>query len=169
LLTKNHRQEALSRAYIQAVAARCGMSCSFRDFDYGIDVTVHEIKRRGEHYAESGVSLDIQAKSLCGHCPAEADLVYDLKVKNYEDLRDPENPKPRILVLLLLPDEESEWTSLTADQLIVRRCAYWRSFMTQPPTANKDTIRVAMPRDNLFSPEALTHMFATLRAGESLC
>jgi hypothetical protein len=73
LLTKNHRQEALSRAYIQAVAARCGMSCSFRDFDYGIDVTVHEIKRRGEHYAEWAVSLDIQAKSLCGPRPAEAE------------------------------------------------------------------------------------------------
>jgi hypothetical protein len=99
------------------------MSCSFRDFDYGIDVTVHEIKRRGEHYAESGVSLDIQAKSLCGLCPVEAELAYDLKVKNYEDLRDPANPKPRILVLLLLPDDEAEWTTLTEEQLILRRSA----------------------------------------------
>src|SRR5438093_1614359 len=105
LLTRNHRQEALSRAYIQAVAARCGMNCSFRDFDYGIDATVHEIKRRGGHYAESGISLDIQAKSVCGPCPQEETVPYDLNVKNYEDLRDPDNPKPRILVLLILPEE----------------------------------------------------------------
>jgi hypothetical protein len=71
------------------------MSCSFRDFDYGVDVTIHEIKQRGGHYTESGISLDIQAKSLCGLCPAGPELAYDLKVKNYEDLRDPDNPKPR--------------------------------------------------------------------------
>ena len=39
--------------------------------------------------------MDIQAKSLCGLCPAGPELAYDLKVKNYEDLRDPDNPKPR--------------------------------------------------------------------------
>jgi hypothetical protein len=70
------------------------MSCSFRDFDYGIDVTVHEIKRRGEHYAESGVSLDIQAKSVCGLCPAEAALAYDLSVKNYETCVIRRTPNP---------------------------------------------------------------------------
>ncbi len=168
MLTKSHRQEALSRAYIQAIAARCGMSCSFRDFDYGIDVTIHEIKRRGGRYTESGISLDIQAKSLCGPSPPEADLLYDLKVKNYEDLRDPENPKTRILVLLLLPDDESEWTSLNEEQLIVRRCAYWRSLMGHAPTTNKDTVRVAIPRRNLFSVEALQDIFTAIRVGDLL-
>lgn len=169
MLTRNHRQEALSRAYIQTVAARCGMSCSFRDFDYGIDVTVHEIKRRGGHYAESGISLDIQAKSACGPCPAEEAVAYDLTVKNYEDLRDPANPKPRILVLLVLPEEEAEWTTLTEEQLVLRRCAYWLSFWGSPATKNKDTVRVSVPRKNLFSVEALQHLIALIRAGEQLC
>jgi hypothetical protein len=43
MLIKSHRPESLSRAYIQAIAGRCGMNCSLRDFDYGIDVTLHEI------------------------------------------------------------------------------------------------------------------------------
>ena len=40
MLIRTHRQESLSRAYIQAIASRCGLNCSFREFDYGIDVTV---------------------------------------------------------------------------------------------------------------------------------
>jgi hypothetical protein len=169
VLIATHRQEALSRAYIQAVAARCGMSCSFRDFDYGIDVTVHEIKRRGDHYAESGVSLDIQAKSLC--CPpitGEA-IPYDLRVKNYDDLRDPENPKARILVLLLLPENEEAWTTMTEEQLVLRRCAYWLSLRRHPPTENRETVRVSVPRKNVFAVESLQRLVALVRAGEELC
>src|SRR5258708_3664985 len=88
VLTRNHRQEALSRAYIQAVAARCGMSCSFRDFDYGIDVTLHEIVQRGQRFAESGYFLDVQAKSATGVALGPETVTYDLQAKNYADLLD---------------------------------------------------------------------------------
>ena len=40
MLIPTHRQEAVSRAYIHTIAARCGLGCSFRDYDYGIDLTV---------------------------------------------------------------------------------------------------------------------------------
>jgi hypothetical protein len=63
VLIQTHRQEAVSRAYIHAIAARCGLGCSFRDFDYGIDLSVHAIRRVGHRYVESGFNLDIQAKS----------------------------------------------------------------------------------------------------------
>ena len=41
MLIQSHRQEALSRAYIHAIAGSCGFSCSTRDFDYGIDMSLH--------------------------------------------------------------------------------------------------------------------------------
>src|ERR1700730_13566665 len=64
VLTRNHRQEALSRAFVQAVAARSGLMCSApREYDYGIDLTLHLIQRRGSQYAESGFRLDLQLKS----------------------------------------------------------------------------------------------------------
>lgn len=63
MLTRTHRQEAVSRAYIHAIAARAGLGCSFRDFDYGIDLSVHAIRYKNRRYVESGFNLDIQAKS----------------------------------------------------------------------------------------------------------
>ena len=46
-------------SFIQAVAGRCGMSCSFRDFDYGIDMTLNDIKHYQGRRVETGFKLDI--------------------------------------------------------------------------------------------------------------
>lgn len=40
VLIRAHRQEAVARASIHAIAARCGLGCSFRDFDYGIEMAI---------------------------------------------------------------------------------------------------------------------------------
>ena len=66
MLTPEHQKESLARAYIHAVAGQLGMSCSMRDFDYGIDLTLHEVTTRTNpdtgrvRYVESGWPLDIQ-------------------------------------------------------------------------------------------------------------
>ena len=46
-MTRNQRQEALSRAYVQAIAGQAGMGHTPRANDYGIDLSIHEIARRG--------------------------------------------------------------------------------------------------------------------------
>ncbi len=99
MLIRSHRQEALSRAYIHAIAGRCGLGCSFRDFDYGIDLSVHAISRKGRRYIESGFNLDIQAKSTTTSVVTAAHVLYDMEIETYDDLRDPSVGCPRILVL----------------------------------------------------------------------
>jgi hypothetical protein len=168
VLTRNHRQEALSRAYIQAVAGRCGLSCSFRDFDYGIDLTLHDLRRRGTRRYESGFKLDIQAKSTTASNATTTHVPYDLAVPNYEDLRDPDAGTPRLLVVLLLPEEEDEWTAQTEDAMLLRRAAYWLSLEGQPPTTARKTVRVALPRANLFSVVALQAIMSRIRNREPL-
>jgi Domain of unknown function (DUF4365) len=168
VLIQTHRQEALSRAYIQAVTARCGMSCSFRDFDYGIDVTLHEITRRENRYVETGFNLDIQAKSTINAIVEEQQIKYDLEVKAYDDLRDTEVGTPRILVVLCLPPPEGLWMAMTDAELVLRRCAYWLSLRGWDATTNQDTVRVPIPRANRFWVEGLQGIMRQIRAGEDL-
>jgi hypothetical protein len=168
VLIRTHRQESLSRAYIQAIASRCGLNCSFREFDYGIDVTVHPIHRRENRYVETGFNLDIQAKSTFRVAVTDEDVLYDLEVKTYDDLRATDVGTPRILVLLVQPENETDWTEVTEDELRLRRCAYWVSLKGRGPTANTDTIRVSIPRANCFSVEALQGIMERLRTGEDL-
>jgi hypothetical protein len=169
LLTRNHRQEALSRAYVQAVAARCGLGCTLlRDFAYGVDLTLHDISRKGRRYTESGFKLDIQAKSLAGGVLTETHAVYDLSVPAYDDLRDPYLGCPRILVVLVLPEQEQDWTTQTEEHLLLRRCAYWMSLKGYPPTENERTVRLPIPRTNVFSIASLQLLMAKVRAREPL-
>jgi hypothetical protein len=168
VLMRNHRQEVMSRAYVQAIAGRCGLTCSLRDFDYGIDVTFHDIRRRGSRHLESGFKLDVQAKSTTTRNMTDTHVVYDLDVKNYEDLRDPEVGCPRLLVLLVLPEDEAEWTEQTEDRLLLRHAAYWLSLKGWEPTTNQKSVRVLLPRTNLFSVQALETLMDKVRRREPL-
>jgi hypothetical protein len=168
VLTRNHRQELLCRAWILAVAARCGLGFTFRDFDYGIDVTLHSITSRGRRWMESGFKLDIQAKSTSTRNVTDTKVLYDLDVIAYDDLRDPEVGCPRILVVLLLPDNEEEWTDHSEERLLIRHAAYWISLRGAAASGNRKTVRVPIPRSNLFTPSALNEIMDRIRRREPL-
>ncbi len=168
MLTRNHRQEAMSRAYVQAVAGRCGLSCSVREFDYGIDLTLHDIARRGARRYETGYKLDVQAKSTTLASLNERFVLYDLPVANYDDLRATDAGCPRILVVLVLPEDEAAWINQTEEGLLLRHAAYWMSLRGRPSSGNRRSVRVELPRANLFSVSALSELMAKVKKQELL-
>lgn len=166
MLTQAHRQEGLCRAYVQLIASRCGMSCSMPYPDYGADLALNEIERRGQGWSESGFKIDVQAKSTMRAEIGEAYVRYDMEVKTYEYLRAVQAWSPRILVLLMLPRDEREWCSQTEEQLVLRRCAYWHSLRGQAPTPRRKSVRILIPRENVFSVESLRTLVAIFKRGE---
>ncbi|MGL4555537.1 MAG: DUF4365 domain-containing protein [Gemmataceae bacterium] len=168
MLIRSHRQEALSRAYVQAIAARCGLACGSRDFDYGIDLTLHTVRRAGGRYVDGGVCLDLQLKSTTGAALTPSHVLYDVEVKTYDDLRDPAVICPRVLVLFVMPEAEAEWTDQTEDHLLLRHCAYWMSLRGMPGTPNTATVRVAIPRTNLFSVGGVRRLMERVERGQEL-
>jgi hypothetical protein len=168
MLIQPHRQEMLSRVYIQAIVSRCGLTCVFRELDYGIDLTILHITRIASRYNESGFKLDVQLKSTDSVVLSPTTISYDLEVKAYDDLRRKDIGSPRILILLVLPAEEDEWTAQTEDRLELRRCAYWLSLRGMAPTPNTKTIRVSIPRANVFSIEALRELMNKVTKRELL-
>ncbi len=166
LLTKQHRQEALSRAYVLAIAARCGMGFSTPSPDYGADLTLNEIEVRGNWRLESGFKIDIQAKSTTRAQIRRSHVRYDLEVKAYEYLRDLQAACPRILVVLVLPENEAEWSSQTESESVLRRCAYWLSLRGWPRATQRKTVRVTLPRANVFSIDGLQTLVAAFKRGE---
>ena len=63
MITEQHREEHLSRAYIQAVTAKAGHIFEPPTCDYGVDGTVHHVENRDGRRDRSGFSIDIQAKA----------------------------------------------------------------------------------------------------------
>jgi hypothetical protein len=166
LLTRNDRQEGLCRAYVHAIAARCGMSTSTARPDYGIDLSLHDILIRGNRRVQSGYKLDIQAKRTFQAKRGARHVRCDLDVKSYDDLRLAEPGCPHILVVLVLPKKEKEWSAQTENELLVRHCAYWLSLKEWPATRNRRKVRLLIPRANVFSVKGLRAIMKRVKRGE---
>jgi Domain of unknown function (DUF4365) len=168
MLPRNLRQEALCRAYVRAVAARSGVICGGIENDLGFDLFLRSVESHDQQFWDGGAQLDIQLKSTTRAEVRETSVVYDLDARAYNILRQANTNRPRILVLLVLPEAESEWLSQTEDALLLRRCAYWISLRGAEPSTAQTTVRITVRRANVFSVDSLQALLVRAREGELL-
>ncbi|WP_200892320.1 DUF4365 domain-containing protein [Aliterella atlantica] len=86
MITEQHIEEGLSRACVQAIAAKSGLIISRAEFDYGVDGTFNEVSVINGRYCQSGFSLHFQLKASTRWQQNKDKIVYDLEVKTYNDL-----------------------------------------------------------------------------------
>jgi hypothetical protein len=145
----NDIKERLSIAYITAVAARAGCQLVEVHVDRNrIDATISAI-------SGTRVKIDVQLKATSADILDANDAVFDLDVAAYNALRSTQVQSAQLLVVLILPDDPANW--LTADEqlLALKKCSYWRNLHGEPPVTNTTTVRIRLPRSQIFGPEAL--------------
>ncbi len=159
ILAHNDRAEALSRAYVAVVAAGAGYTLAAPDFDRdGVDV---QIRAGGAMHP----SLDLQLKATARlNRGDDGDFRYPLRRRNYDLLQAPALV-PRLLVVLDLPDDESQWLSVSVDELVMRRCAYWADLRGLPETDNEESVTVTIRQRNRFDVENLRDLMNRARKG----
>jgi hypothetical protein len=159
LMAVTDREEALSRAYVAAVAAGAGYITAVMDFDRdGVDIQI----RAG---GTMRPSLDIQLKATVNlGTPKGGAFRFPLKRRNY-DLLLAETMIPRILVVLDLPKKRDDWLQVTPEQLILRRCAYWASLGGLSETGNKESVTVLIKSCNRFDVDSLKALMQQARKG----
>ena len=101
--------------------------------------------------------MDFQLKSATVYQFRDTDI--NLRVENYNRLTE-EKDIPRVFLLFTMPDDESEWLTQSLDELCLRKCAYWVSFMGDDPSSNVSTKRVFVPRANVFDQNGLRSVFS---------
>jgi Domain of unknown function (DUF4365) len=164
LLTRNHREEALCRAYVQAVAALAGLGTSVPTPDYGVDLSLRKIEQRGVRHLDGRLQLDLQLRSTTRANVRDSEVRYDLDVQTYEFLREL-SPIRCLLVVLLLPDDETLWLTQTLEELLIRECAYWFSLRGMGLTTATSSVRIAIPRVQVFSVQAVQAILNRLGQG----
>jgi hypothetical protein len=162
-MTDEHRMEQLSRAYVQAVAAVCGCTCARPEPDYGHDLTLREVQSRRGEYGPWGRSLDLQLKSTTTAEMTAGEVVYDLPVRAYNMLRRATKHAPALLVLVVLPPSRGDWLAHEENRLSICGAAYWLSLRGAAAVTNTSTVRVRIPRVNLFTPAELTRIMTVLQ------
>lgn len=160
MLPRNQRMELLSRAYVQAVAAEAGGVCVAPNPDFGLDFSIHFVAHEGGFFDEGAV-VDIQLRSTTTAAFESTQQVfpYDLDVRAYHHLRRDRTTTARLLVLFVMPDQESLWLNQDHEGLVLRKCAYYLSLQGMPETKNERSIRVSVPLAQVFSVEFLRKQF----------
>ena len=160
LLSPEDRKEALSRVYVRAVAARAGYDTATPEFDRdSIDLTI-----RAGGRVRPALDLQLKATTRLG-APKDGAFRFRLIRKNYEDLR-AETRIPRLLVVLALPEDERAWMTMTPNEIILRKCAYWLNLRGWKETDNRSSVTVRVPEGNLFTVEALRDLMEQAGRGK---
>jgi Domain of unknown function (DUF4365) len=160
LLSDNDIEEAVSSAYAHAIAAAAGMVVALRHFDRdGIDITF-------ETGGDQRPRLDAQLKATV-NLVKNADGVFRFPCprKNYDHLRI-QTQVPRILIILHLPNDKIDWVKCTAQNLILRNCAYWANLNGAEATENETSVTVDVSPNNLFDVEGLKALMEKSRSGK---
>ena len=157
-MSPNFIQEQLSWSYVRAVSYRAGYSLYRPEVDdHGIDGTIADPSASGMN------RIDFQLKATTVYEVNNATIGYDLRVQNYNQLIR-EDDVPRILILLIMPDDADQWLTYSEDELCLRKCAYWLDLMGKSPSDNSSTKRVYIPTDNAFNQDDLPTIFRYLTA-----
>lgn len=160
LLTIPDQEERLSMAYAHAVAARAGYTTAIYDLDRdGIDLRI-------QAGGATRPALEFQLKATTNLSSTDAEnFRFRLSVRNYDLLRI-RTQTPRLLVVLDLPPDAQEWLTITDEELIMHRNAYWLNLCDWDETDNQDNITVAIPRANRFDVSSLQALIEQSRRGE---
>lgn len=157
----NQRKARFSLAYISAVAAHVGYQvCEPVVDDDSVDgILIGQAGRRPR--------IEFQAKASSRELLQEHHLTFPLSIKNYDDLR-ADVIVPRLLIVVLMPEQQDDWLHHSEEQLCLRHCGYWLSLSGQPDTDNTTTVTVHLPRQQRFDSETLHALMTRAEREEPL-
>ena len=161
LLTGPDQKEGLSVAYVKALAARAGFSTAVPEPDRdSVDVRIMAGGPRRP-------ALDLQLKATTDLAEAQDGFRrFRLRIKNYNELRI-ETQTPRLLVVLDLPQDEVQWMTITMEELVLRRRAYWVSLQQgHEEVVRQETVTVRIPEGNVFDVATLQTLMERSRNGD---
>jgi hypothetical protein len=158
-------KERLSVSYVTAIAAKAGVACRLTSApEYGTDAHfVHVRKLPNGKYRDSGYILNCQIKATTTCEIANGNVVYDMEVDAFNKLAEWEGGCC-ILILLWLPKEPMDWLRINEDELIMKKCCYWQR-ITDPPSKNRSTQRICIPRAQVFTPQVVVDLLDQIRVG----
>jgi hypothetical protein len=161
---RNNQQEQFGIAYMHAVIAVAGFKIGWcAPDDDSVDFKIVADRKTGT--VRKAPQVDVQAKTTASDDGKGPIVAFDLPIKNYNDLRDPDVHVPRILVVLCVPEKVEDWAYHSPERLVLQRCAYWISLRGQPETTNTKTLTVTVSRLQCFNVDAITGMMGRVGSG----
>lgn len=145
----NQQKEQFSIAYFRAVAAAAGYNVYKPEVDdSSVDWGIKGYRVNGMRYIPQ---LELQLKCTANDEYLDSNIInFDLRQKNYNDLCDAELIIPRILVVVIVPNNGQQWLIQTEEHSKLKYCGYWHSLDGQPPIQRTQR-RIYLNRTSVFN------------------
>ncbi|UYQ94344.1 DUF4365 domain-containing protein [Chitinophaga horti] len=172
-LTNNDIESEISYAYLHAVASHVGAGChsANRASDgNGIDalLTAWGPFPEGGYLQEVDIKVQLKATTI-KPVIENGYISYFLNgIQRYNDLRSEALATHRILVVMFLPPESSDWLNITENELALKKCAYWVSLRGAPESTNASGQTIYIPQTQIFHSNGLKDIFVRRSRGENL-
>ena len=167
MMTLNDIEEALSRAYVFAVAARAGVDLGTTFKDYGVDGTFRRIAVLSDNKRmPTGYPVDFQLKASIDCTMNTSTVSYRMKAVAYNKLvwRRNNGGCPIVLILMVLPNDPSQWMAHTEESILIRQCCYW--YLVGETEVDSSTIVLEIPRSQALTTSGLSALLNAAQAGE---
>ncbi len=169
MLTENKIKEEISLAYILAIAATKAFSTEITRVDNdSIDASIcysgYMVQGESTLYSPS---IKLQLKATSNANIIGDNLHFPLPIKNYNDLK-ARSGTPRLLIVLCLPETQTDWLVHSPAELILKKCAYFLNLNGLPDSNNETTVTVKVPLSNIFSPDSIYDLMLKTSKEENL-
>jgi hypothetical protein len=150
-LPLNEMKQQFSLAFVHMVASAAGCSIKRHDTDYdGVDITITSSAEYETHY---GPQIELQVK-----CSAQANLLtgdtmrWKLEARAFRLLTDPRSYVTRLLAVLFVPGDPSDWLDQDEQRLLASSCMYWGGASELGTLKEGRQSKVVhLPRSNIFN------------------
>ena len=146
-------KEDLSVCYLKTIAAVNGIALENITHDEdSVDVIIKKvIQMSSSRRFNSQISVQLKStSSKSQYNIKENEIIYKLKVKNYNDLCIAAT-MPSMLALLILSEKEEEWINWATNELMINGKMYWLSLQSNKLTENNDSISIKIPKENILN------------------
>lgn len=166
-MEENLVKEQFSHAFISAIAS----IAKFATYKPSVDDDSIDIGfcMKGGGGTIRSPRLEAQLKCTSADVRKNDCLHFPLIKKNYDELRIENIHIPRILIVVLVPDNIQECIRHTEEEsLILKRCGYWISLRGFPESKNQNSVTINIPRKNIFSVESLCSIMTKVGSDQIL-
>lgn len=166
-MEENLAKEQFSHSFVSAIAS----IAKFATYKPSVDDDSIDIGfcMKGGGGTIRSPRLEAQLKCTSADVLKNDCLHFPLLKKNYDELRIENVHIPRILIVVLVPENIQECIQHSEEEaLILKRCGYWISLRGFSESKNQNSVTLNIPRKNIFSVDSLRSIMTKVGNAEIL-
>lgn len=160
--------EQLQEGYVSSIAAAAGCTIEpIRRDIYGFDIRL--IKPMPPGIEEITLMAQLKSTTTVRPDPEREFFSHQLKKRGYlEDLAIARSGPKAVLLVMVTPPTQDQWTDASHEYMSVRHCCYWVNLEGHPVDNTVASPTVRVPTANIFDSQSLSSMMDRLGRGEPL-